>query len=118
MNGFLPMKTAVIHLVRQSITEPLVRTEQVSTILINKKYFCLSHMYENGTHTLEFAPSLDSHGSSAIISNKLIKIVTARLRNDGSVMFSDVCLSVCSQGIVCRDHGLAPLGSLPTFFQI
>ena len=103
MNGFLPMKTPVIHLVRQSITEPLVRTEQVSTILINKKYFCLSHMYENGTarrdmregtHTLKFAPSLDSHGSSAIISNKLIKIVTARLRNYGSVMFFR-CLSVC-----------------------
>ena len=90
--------------INQSITEPLVRTEQVSTILINKKYFCLSHMYENGTtrrdmregtHTLKFAPSLDSHGSSAIISNKFIKIVTARLRNYGSVMFSDVCLSVC-----------------------
>ena len=48
MNGCLPMKSPVIHLVRQSITEPLVRTEQVSTILINKKYFRLSHVYEAG----------------------------------------------------------------------
>ena len=126
MNGCLPMKSPVIHLVRQSITQPFVCTEQVSTILINTKKFCLSYMYENGTtrrdmregtHTLKFAPSLDSHDSSAIISNKFIKIVTPRLRNHGSVMFSDVCLSVCSQGILCRDLGLAPLGSLPTFFS-
>ena len=79
-------------------------------------------MYENGTtrrdmregtHTLKIAPSLDSHGSSDIISNKFIKIVTARLRNYGSVMFSDVFLSVSSQGILCREHDLAPLCAGP-----